>query len=414
MTCRLHIDVTSLWNRRAPPVGISRVVTELAYAVRQMSESNTAWRYDSRWRRLVKVSWKEFDRLVVAGPYRDRPAGQSGSAKRLPSPIGWMRTLALRIARKLSRLLPGFRLFPRVTSDDRFIFADFIHDWKRITIYRDLIESTDVRPVLYCHDVIPILFPQFVHSETTKIFESVLSTFLRGNSLLLCNSYTTLNDLLTIQRGKQQPMVQGHIISPGCDIAKKEPDRARGRKRPTINGRYLLYVSTIEIRKNHRVLLDAYAKLIAQGEDSLPTLLLVGHRGWLVDDLLRELDSRAGAARHVTIMDHIDDEDLQSLYRGALFTLYPSFYEGWGIPVSEALGFGKFCLCSDRGSLPEAGAGFVELLDPSDSERWAARISHYLHHPDDLSAREERIRTDFAPRLWSDFRQDVVKALACG
>jgi glycosyltransferase involved in cell wall biosynthesis len=313
--------------------------------------------------------------------------------------------------RWLAGRLPLVQRFPDFGPEDRFIFADYIDDRHRIALYRQMVDATGVKTIFYCHDLVPVMFRQWVEPDTAVWFAEILSTFLRPGTLLLSNSAATMKDLQRARENEGLPRIDGIVIPPGSDLAETAPSPSAGPP-PAFEHGYILYVSTIEVRKNHRLLLDAYARLIQRGMAQLPRLLFVGRRGWLVDDLLREIDSGSGAAAHVTILEDVPDFDLGRLYEGSLFTVYPSFYEGWGIPVSESLSFGKFCLCSDRGALPEAGAGLVELLDPTDAESWAERIAHYLEHPQEVRTREQDIRSNYRPRLWADFRRDAMAALA--
>ena len=102
------------------------------------------------------------------------------------------------------------------------------------------------------------------------------------------------------------------------------------------------------------------------------------------------------------------DADLAALYRGCLFALYPSLYEGWGLPVSEALANGKFCVCSNQGALPEAGQDFVDYADPWDVDEWANKILRYIGTPSAVAQREFDIKHDFREVSWRDSAAHVL------
>lgn len=80
--------------------------------------------------------------------------------------------------------------------------------------------------------------------------------------------------------------------------------------------------------------------------------------------------------------------------------------------MAEALTLGKLCICSDRGSLPEVAQGLLPLLDPHSPAAWAAAIADYLDHPERIAQQEDRIRQDYHPRGWHDFRAEAQRALA--
>src|SRR5262249_5576839 len=124
------------------------------------------------------------------------------------------------------------------------------------------------------------------------------------------------------------------------------------------------------------------------------TLVVAGQRGWLSDETLARLLLTPELRDAVRFVEGPTDAELAWLYRNCAFTVYPARYEGWGLPVSESLDFGKLCLSSDTSSLPEAGHGLTDLLDPVDRAAWHDRIVHYWDAPDVVAARERAIAAD--------------------
>ena len=163
--------------------------------------------------------------------------------------------------------------------------------------------------------------------------------------------------------------------------------------------RYLLSVSTIERRKNHETLCRAYARLVDWGVRDLPRLVLVGGIGVAGQALIDEIAADRRISERVVVLSDVSDAGLAALYEGCLFTLYPSLYEGWGLPVSESLASGKFCLASNQAALREAGEEFVDYLDPWDVEEWANRILRYLSTRRAGAARAD-IRQSYRPFAW--------------
>ena len=100
-------------------------------------------------------------------------------------------------------------------------------------------------------------------------------------------------------------------------------------------------------------------------------------------------------------LPHAGDDELAWLYRNCAFTMYPSFYEGWGLPVSESLAYGKYCLASDTSSLPEAGAGLAGHLDPLDFVAWRDAVLALIRSPELLEAHETKIRDTYRPTTWA-------------
>ena len=178
----------------------------------------------------------------------------------------------------------------------------------------------------------------------------------------------------------------------------------------SIDGPFVLFVSTLERRKNHEVLYRALVRLAEQGRTVLPRLVFVGMRGWGVDDLLSDLERDPRVRDRVVRLHDVTDATLQQLYRQAAFTVFPSLSEGWGLPVAESLAHGRFCLVADTSSLREVGGELVEYLDPLDSAAWAQRLAHYLDHPEEVARREAAIRERFVPTPWSETARAVLQA----
>ena len=131
-------------------------------------------------------------------------------------------------------------------------------------------------------------------------------------------------------------------------------------------GPFVLYVSTVGVNKNQGLLLQVWRRLIDRHGGGVPTLVLAGQPGWRAELLLRELRADAPLSRHVVHLPKASDRQLRWLYRRCLFTLFPSHYEGWGLPVAEALAHGKCCIASNAASLPEVGGRLVDYHDPLD------------------------------------------------
>jgi len=111
---------------------------------------------------------------------------------------------------------------------------------------------------------------------------------------------------------------------------------------------------------------------------------------------------------YVKILNHISDADLIRFYQNAYFTVYPSLYEGWGLPVAESLAMGKFCLASDATSLPEVGGDFLEYIDPWDVPKWANRLKWYFDHPEEVAKKSSIIIEKYKPTPWFDVAAQIL------
>lgn len=134
-------------------------------------------------------------------------------------------------------------------------------------------------------------------------------------------------------------------------------------------GGFWLNVGTIEPRKNQHRLAEAYARYLALGGDPMP-LVLAGGKGWLMDDFQRHLE-KLGISGRVIMTGYVSDEELVWLYRNCYANLYPSLFEGFGLPVLEGMQFGAPTLTSRTSSIPEVAGDAALLLAPEDVEGWA-------------------------------------------
>ena len=274
-----------------------------------------------------------------------------------------------------------------------------------------------IRYIPFVHDMIPIMTPQHCTRGLTQDFISwVIGVFDHADHFLV-NSQATKKDLLTVAA------TLGHALDP-ADVAvipldtdfrkpgvPELPAAALDRWGLRPEG-FVLFVSTIESRKGHLIAFDAWADLIARhGADAVPQLVCVGNRGWLNDRIYERLANEPALAAKVSMLSRLSDEELSLLYRTCRFTLYPSTYEGWGLPVTESLCCGKVPLISDAASLPEAGGDFAVYVPAGSAPALADAAERLILDRDYRSTLEDRIKAEFRPRAWSDLASQISDEL---
>src|SRR5262249_28986467 len=178
-----------------------------------------------------------------------------------------------------------------------------------------------------------------------------------------------------------------------------------------LGGSIALSVGSIDRRKNQALLYQLWRRLIERHGERVPPLVLAGRHGWRADEVLQDLQGDPVVRGRVVALADTTDAELRWLYGRCLFTVYPSHYEGWGLPVAEALAHGKYCLASATSSLPEVGADLADYADPLDLLGWQARVERALFDPGFLPAREERIRREFRVTPWAACARPVLHAL---
>ncbi len=168
--------------------------------------------------------------------------------------------------------------------------------------------------------------------------------------------------------------------------------------------RFWLFVGTLEPRKNLPVLLRAYAQLPAA--DRLP-LVLAGGKGWMFDEIFRTVET-LGLADRVSFPGYVPAEELALWYNAAEAFVYPSVFEGFGLPVVEALACGTPVLVSDVSSLPEAAGDSGYRLPPDDIDAWAAALAHVGRDPAWRAEAGQRGRAHAATFTWENTAAQTV------
>ena len=175
---------------------------------------------------------------------------------------------------------------------------------------------------------------------------------------------------------------------------------------------YVLFVSTIEARKNHILLFRLWQRLLRDlPAEAVPRLVFAGRVGWLVDDLMQQIRNTNSLDGHLVLVEGPSDSELAALYRGCLFTVYPSFYEGWGLPVVESLAFGKPCIAANTSSLPEAGGDLARYCDPDNLHDAYRVVRATLDDRAALAAWQARIVREFRPVAWSTTAAAILDGL---
>ena len=235
-------------------------------------------------------------------------------------------------------------------------------DWthKDANAIADLKKKFGFRYVVMCYDIIPLLFPQYFAADFVGTFRRYWTCTFSVADRILVSSYRVAQDVADYCQVNRIPLAECRVVPLGYDFAAagsmSQPPRGLEP------GRFILFVSTIEPRKGHRMLLRVWRRLLASKVPQLHRfkMVFVGQRGWAVDDVFDQINDSEFDEFWCTSRG-IPDDELASLYSAAAFCVYPSEYEGFGLPIIEAFSFGRAVLASTGGALPETVGG----LSPS-------------------------------------------------
>lgn len=355
---------------------------------------------------------------------QDRPFRRFGLARedwpeaRRPAPSpSRPRPLSMRPLRDVAR--PG----------DRMILLDSSWQHRHSAAFAQARKS-GLRLYPFVHDLIPLVAaPSVEKGEVTRLFYDWLRDSADYADGYLANSRATAADLREFlaahqvstpvvaiplaQSGVGEPRAAGDGLPPAArrlyPVASEAID-LRAETRAMALSPYVLCVGTIEARKNVWRLLLAWKSLIDQGHYDLPKLALAGRKGWLSRDVEDFLAGTGHLAGFVQLIEQPSDAELAFLYRHCVFGAMVSLYEGWGLPVGEALAYGKTSVVARAGALPEAGGELVEYCDPLAVPSIAEAVWRLWSEPGRRQALEAKIAATRL-RSWDDVAADLLAAL---
>ncbi|MFJ4588356.1 glycosyltransferase family 4 protein [Pseudomonas moraviensis] len=297
------------------------------------------------------------------------------------------------------------------SKGDSYISVGLDWDNKNLPYLYELKKNVGLRVVLFCYDVIPVRLPHLCVGDVAARFANYFTDVAWCADKILCISECTRKDLVALLEELGAPVPETAVVKLGCQLSHELSDNISPEVKALLKERFVLFVSTIERRKNHEVLYRAYARLIDEGVQDLPKLVFVGMPGWGVGDLLADIRLDPRTKPYIRILNNVSDSDLMHLYRHCMMTAFPSLYEGWGLPVAESLAAGKYCLASSAASIPEVGGELLDYLEPWDVSVWATELQKYAFDPFALAAKEEAIKRDYKPVAWAETAQFIFASL---
>ncbi len=341
-----------------------------------------------------------------AGGYRRLTASEdlrlTTAARALPAPST---TLVRRVPRGLlrrARVVLRRRLRVDVPAGAVFFDAEPAwHDPEPRSALLPSLKARGVRVVTMVADVLPVTHPQWFEPRVAEAFDRWLSAHLASTDLVLAISEHTRQQVRSLGD------VPVQVVPLGADF--DAADRPAPVSLPAGLERLLLVVGTLEPRKNQALALDLLDRLAPSYPDV--GVVLVGKSGWLVEDLAGRIAAHPLHGTRLLHLSSCSDGELTWLYDRAFLALVPSWSEGLGLPVLEALRAGVPTLTSAGGALPEAGQGLAQLAAPDDLDTWERLVRAHLDDPAHHAAARERTRAFVVP-TWSAAAQVVRECLA--
>jgi glycosyltransferase involved in cell wall biosynthesis len=221
------------------------------------------------------------------------------------------------------------------------------------------------RKLVTVHDLSYVRVPECFPQPLLNYLNKAVPPSVARADLILADAISTrrdLNDVYGVPAEKIKVLYSGVDPRFNPNVSRE----AQARVRALTGGKpYLLSVSTLQPRKNYARLIQAFAKVISKTQIPNLNLVICGARGWMADDIYHTVE-RLELHNRVILPDFFSDDDLPALYAGATLFVYPSLYEGFGLPVAEAMACGVPVISSNASSLPEVGGDAVLYFDPYD------------------------------------------------
>ena len=267
---------------------------------------------------------------------------------------------------------------------------------------------------LLVYDLIPLRRPEWCDRGLVRLFRAWFGAILPQCDQVFAISRATAADVASFASERGIKLNAPIVPIPIGTSFGAAGGRATAIRTPRLPapGTYALIVSTIEARKNHQLLFRVWRRMLEEmPAEAIPTLVFAGRVGWLVDDLMQQIANTNNLDGKLVLVENPTDSELLALYEGCRFTLFPSFFEGWGLPVTESLALGKPCLTSDRTSLPEAGGKLTRRFDPDNLHDAYRAIREVIDDPAGLARWEAQVRREFTPVPWSATADTLLSAL---
>lgn len=270
----------------------------------------------------------------------------------------------------------------------------------------------------FIYDLVPVLFPQYAQDGYKIKFTKYINEIIWSSDHIAVISNTTKNDLQTYCLDNNMFKVpEITTITLGNKLASHGDSKPKSLA--GVEGEFIIYVSTIEPRKNHDVIYRAFKRLLVQNPNKkLPTMIFVGAQGWHSQDLIRTINLDPAlrdpdGKSKILLLQNIQDSELNWLYQNAIFSVFASHYEGWGLPIVESLANGTPVLTSEAPACLEASQSLGISIDADDILGWTRAMESLLSSDEILRSEKARAGKFVSPE-WETFANhlaDVARQL---
>lgn len=418
---RLILDITELAQWEGKLTGVPRVISELASRFYQAGDFHF-------------VAWDNVGKSFNAVDFNPEASVDSGSLpstdqsspnQQLSGIIGLAKKAeqhskiargALSIPKKIrqkSVTRPGVKkqvgTFKILDDDTLFVFADWHGSDPAFANRLVDLKSRGVALAQISYDLLPIVTPQY-SGHATQSFTNYVNKVYPICNLIFSISKNTQQDISNYLSAKGLSVPPIKTFRLGDDFKQVNQSRPKDERFLNLedeNG-FLICVGTIEARKNHTLLYYTY-KLAKRRGVHLPKMVIVGRLGWLSSDIYEIMTKDPEVNDDFVFLHNINDEELAYLYGNCMFSVYPSFYEGWGLPIAESIARGVPVVASNSSSMPEIAGELIDYFDPYSPEDCLKAVQELLK-PGMLDKAKNRIKA-YKLVSWDQTYQEVKESI---
>ncbi len=430
---RVYVDVTDTVSTHWR-AGIQRVVLQVLAQLQhddRLEVEPVVWLESARsFRLLSHAEIAALEPTFAASPGGPDPTARSGALARA---VAAVRPTLGRVRRFLKSLLVASGVEPvlrrarnavLIRTRDRdlaqlafdlppgSVLFDMDTVWNNLWVDRsvlyDELHDRGVGVASLVHDLLPQEHPEWFEESLVVVSDRTIRAQLAQVDLLLVTSVDGDERVRSYARSEGLGPVDPMVVTLGADGAVDDGGAEIAAPPELRDTRYALVVGTIEPRKNHTTLLDAFDRIWLRDPDA--HLVVVGRPGWQSDDVIARILDHPRNGERLHWYREVDDSQLASLYADARVVAVASLAEGYGLPVTEALSHGVPVVASDRGALVEAGAGLVDHVPATDVPAWADALGALLVDDTLVARRREGIVGYRAP-TWAATGNQIAALL---
>ncbi|HWJ70432.1 MAG TPA: glycosyltransferase family 1 protein [Sphingobium sp.] len=263
------------------------------------------------------------------------------------------------------------------------------------------VRRTGVKACYFIHDLIPLTHPEYCRPGEPEKHGRRIDALLALGGGIIGNSRDTLDMLAAFAEQVHRPALMPTLVSP-LGIPSLEAGQGRKAAELELTGAYFVMLGTLEGRKNHLLILNIWAEMARRLGAACPRLIIIGQRGWECEQAVDMLERCAAIKGQVTELPRCDDAMLGAYMRGARALLFPSFVEGYGLPLVEALACGTPVIASDLAVFQELAGDIPDYLSPVDGLGWMNAIENYAREDSAMRAAQIGRMSGWTAPTWAD------------